>query len=216
MNDQYYVYQLVCTSKSYIDSITPRSVLVSGFAGFDNTDVHFMASGFYSLSKDPVHVLEDAIQHLIERRREFQLDMLELDDLGMGAGEGMESVEYVMPDGVVQEEAANLTQVSMLLQDAAHNHLEMVQGIHLTVTEAVSFKDSLSIDKAKRFLNAPDEFIGIFSIPDTHALAMQTRQQLRDLKEFVKYRLLGRVEFQEQLDKLVYDLEQRFPAETYI
>ena len=213
----YCVYHLSCMSSALSEVMLPGGI--GQTLGYAVEPVFgYLASGFYSLSKEPLVVFEEAVQHILEQRRAFHTDQRERAENNMCArppGSSFYNVDNIrLPDDALTEDITSLTKhLQECLVMEQRDYINITQGITLEVVEIINVKDSEWIDKAQRFLKDPERYLTWHASLDVQAANHQTRRTLGELQEYVKRRLTGNAEIQDLLNKAVFDLEQRFPVD---
>ena len=208
------VYRLACTSQAYFKAVVPRGAAVL----HDTSDsVHYAASGFYTLSKEPMVIMEDATRNLIERRRVFEREQREALFKEYGSKERFDwrPEEFAftgedMADG--RQSGMYAVYMEAHLAVAKCEYIDMIAGIQLTVVEVLSPEHSSVIDKAERFITNRELYLSGYHYAAGTSTMRAVQRELHAVEELVRERLLGRHEVQDELAKLVFDLEHRFPA----
>lgn len=227
MSQQFVIYQLDCACQRYVESLMPPGMLDSlrGSSDIDFDavrDVRLRA--FYTLSKDPAAIFEDAVQFLVGLQRECQQQFRE--DLAATFEEFRKSKhlewdpkEFDFGGGIPKDgEVTFLKFLGQHLNNAQDNYLSMIRNIKLDPVMVVSAEDSLVLDQAVRFVTKPDYYLAqCLGMRDQRTM-MEIHRSFAELKQNVKLRLsISGVSddpfLQERIAKLTYDLDQRFPAE---
>jgi hypothetical protein len=228
MSQQFVIYRLNCDCPKYTASLMPPGFMDSMekmMPDFRSVEVrHAGVLSFYSLSKDPAAVFEDAVQFLVSKQREAQQqyrDDLEpvFEEFRRNKGFNWDPAEFEIPGGLPSDmEESFLQELGRHINHAQGDYSSMISHIKLVPEHVVSVADSAVLDRAVRFVTKPEYYLAQTLGMRDQGVMMSIRRDFAELKDLVKRRLClmgydGDPYTQERIAKLTYDLDQRFPID---
>lgn len=225
MSQQFVIYRLNCDCQRYTASLMPPGVMASIMADTRTIEVrHAGVMSFYSLSKDPAGVFEDAVQFLLGKQREAQQQFREereamFEEFRQRKGFIWDPAEFEIPGGLPSDvEDSFLQELGRHIDAAQSDYASMIEHIKLVPEHVVSVADSAVLDRTVRFVTSPDHYLAQCLGMRDQGVMMSIRRDIAELKDLVKRRLSlmgydGDPYLQERIGKLVFDLEHYFPAD---